>query len=117
MAKRKKRKESKSKKFPYMNELYGIAFVLLSVLGIGMGTPWGIAGKITRAFAVFLVGTWDLVFLIGCIIIGGYLLIKREWPKFLNSRLVGIYILAIGVLVFSHFNFPCQMDTKFGCYN
>ena len=112
MAKRKKRRESKSKKFPYMNELYGLAFVLLSILGIGMGTPWGIAGQVTRAFAVFLFGTWDLVFLIGCILIGGYLLIKREWPKFFTSRLVGIYILAIGVLVFSHLSYVELNDGK-----
>jgi len=105
MAKRKKRKDSHKRKFKYTNELYGLAFVLLPILAIGMGTPWGIAGKVVRAFAVFFVGTWDLVFLIGCILIGGYLLLKREWPKFLTSRLIGIYILSIGVLVFSHLSY------------
>ena len=105
MAKRKKRKEEKSKKFPYMNELYGICLILLSILGIGMNKPLGLVGKISRAFAVFLVGSWDLVLLAACFILGGYLLIKRSWPKLLSSRMIGIYILAIGILVFSHLNY------------
>ena len=105
MTKRKKRKEEKSKKFPYMNELYGICLILLSILGIGMNKPLGLVGKISRAFAVFLVGSWDLVLLAACFILGGYLLIKRSWPKLLSSRMIGIYILAIGILVFSHLNY------------
>mgnify|MGYP004452183143 FL=1 len=105
MTKRKKRKEEKSKRFPYMNELYGICLILLSILGIGMNKPLGLVGKISRAFAVFLVGSWDLVLLAACFILGGYLLIKRSWPKLLSSRMIGIYILAIGILVFSHLNY------------
>jgi S-DNA-T family DNA segregation ATPase FtsK/SpoIIIE len=104
MAKRKKRRES-SKKFPYKNELYGIGLILLSVLGIGMNKPLGLVGKLSRAFSVFLVGSWDLVFLVACFLVGGYLLIKRSVPKFFNSRLIGIYILFIGILVFSHLSY------------
>ena len=105
MAKRKKRRESSNKKFPFMNELYGILLILLSVLGIGMNKPLGLVGKLSRAFAVFLVGSWDIVFLVACFLIGGYLLIKREIPKFFTSRMIGIYILAIGILVFSHLSY------------
>ena len=46
MAKKKKRKEDNTKKFAYSNELYGVCFVLLSVLGIGIGSPLGIVGKL-----------------------------------------------------------------------
>ena len=105
MAKKKKRKESNSKKFPYMNELYGIILILLSILGIGMNKPLGLVGKLSRAFSVFLVGSWDLVFLVACFLVGGYLLIKREWPKLLSSRMIGIYILFMGILVFSHLSY------------
>ena len=104
MAKRKKRRES-SKKFPYKNELYGLGLILLSVLGIGMNKPLGLVGKLSRAFSVFLVGSWDLVFLVACFLVGGYLLIKRNVPKFFTSRLIGIYILFIGILVFSHLSY------------
>ena len=105
MAKKKKRKESNSKKFPYMNELYGIILILLSILGIGMNKPLGLVGKLSRAFSVFLGGSWDLVFLVACFLVGGYLLIKREWPKLLSSRMIGIYILFMGILVFSHLSY------------
>jgi len=105
MAKRKKRKEEKSKKFPYTNELYGIILILLAVLGIGMNKPLGLVGQLSRAFATFLVGSWDLVLLVACFIVGGYLLLKRSCPKFLSSRLIGVYILAIGILVFSHLSY------------
>ena len=105
MAKKKKRREEKSKKFPYMTELYGLAFILLAVLGIGMNKPLGLVGRLARSFAVFLVGSWDVVFLAACFVVGGYLLLKREVPKFFTTRLVGIYILAIGILVFSHLSY------------
>ena len=105
MAKKKKRKEEKSKKFPYMVELYGIILILLSILGIGMNKPLGLVGKLARAFAVFLVGSWDLVLLVACFFLGGYLLIKREWPKLLSTRMIGIYILVMGILVFSHLSY------------
>ncbi len=105
MAKRKRRKEDKSKKFPFINELYGIGLILLSILGIGINKPLGLVGKLSRSFAVFLTGSWDIVFLAICFVIGGYLLIKRDKPKFFTTRLIGVYILAIGILVFSHLTY------------
>lgn len=105
MAKKKKRKDDKKKKFKYSNELYGIVLILLSILGIGAGSPLGLVGKLSRAFAVFLVGSWDLVLLILALILGGYLLIKREWPRLTSSRFIGFYIVVIGILVYSHINY------------
>lgn len=105
MAKRKKRKDDTVKKFQYTNELVGLGLILLSILGIGMNKPLGLVGKLSRAFATFLVGSWDLVFLVFCFIIGGYLLIKRDKPKFFTSRMIGLYILGIGILSFSHLSY------------
>lgn len=105
MAKKKKRKDDKKKKFKYSNELYGIILILLAILGIGAGSPLGLVGKLSRAFAVFLVGSWDIVLLIICLILGGYILLKREWPKLNSSKLIGFYIVFMGILVYSHINY------------
>ena len=105
MAKKKKRKEDKTKKFKYTNELYGVVFILLAILGIGIGSPLGIVGKLVKAFSVFLFGTWNIIFMIGLFLIGLYMVIKREKPSFFTSHLVGFYIIFIGILVYSHLNY------------
>lgn len=104
MAKRKKRKENK-KLFPYTNELYGVCFCLLAVLGIGLGSPLGIVGKLVKSFSIFLLGTWNIIFLISLFILGFYMIIKREKPSFFSSKLIGLYIILIGILVYSHLNY------------
>ena len=105
MAKKKKRKEDKTKKFAYTNELYGVCLILLAILGIGIGSPLGIVGKLVKAFSVFLFGTWNIVFMIALFVIGTYMIIKREKPLFFTSHLVGLYIIFIGILVYSHLNY------------
>jgi S-DNA-T family DNA segregation ATPase FtsK/SpoIIIE len=104
MAKRKKRRDEK-KDFPYIKELYGVVFVLLSILGL---CRYGLIGKLSAAFAIFLVGNWYIVLLILSFILGIYLFFKREWPKFMFSRFIGIYLLFIGILVLTHMNYVTQ---------
>ena len=103
MEKRKKRKEEKKWKIPC--ELYGVCFILLAVLGIGLGSPLGLVGKLVKAFSVFLLGTWNIVFLAALFILGLYMIIKREKPSFFSSKVIGIYIILIGILVYSHLNY------------
>ena len=110
MAKKKKRKEDKTKKFAYTNELYGVCFILLAILGIGLNSPLGIVGKLVKSFSVFLFGTWNIVFMIGIFLIGLYMIINRQKPKFFNSHLIGIYIILIGILVYSHLNYVSIND-------
>lgn len=110
MAKKKKRKEDKKKKFAYATELYGVGFILLAVLGIGIGSPLGMVGKLVKAFSVFLFGTWNIVFMIALFVLGSYMIIKREKPSLLTSHLVGIYIILIGILVYSHLNYVLLND-------
>ncbi len=99
MAKKKKRREEKKSSFEHSAELYGILFILCAILGIG---KYGPAGKLIASFGIFLIGTWYVLFLLILLIIGGYLVIKREWPKFFSSKLIGLYVLLLGFLVLTH---------------
>lgn len=98
MAKRKKKKVVKTK-FKYTNELYGILFILCAILGLG---KFGIVGEGIAAFSLFLVGSIYMILLIALLVVGCYLLIKREWPDFFSSKLLGIYLFVLGLLVIMH---------------
>ena len=117
MAKRKKRKESK-KKFTYQVELLGILYILMGILGI---CGYGPCGELICAFSAFLFGCLYLVFLIGLILTGLYIILKKEYPDFWNTKVVGFYILLIGALMLLHMpyinggysGFTSTMETTF----
>lgn len=100
MAKKKKRKDTKKKDKGYQVELIGLLLILIAIIGFIPNT--GIVGSFISDFAVFLVGTWYNLLLIALMIVGIYMMIKREKPDFFTSKLVGLYIFIIGILVFSH---------------
>ena len=100
MAKKKNKKVTK--KFSYQAELYGLLYILIGILGI---CGYGPCGELICAFSAFLFGCLYLVFLIGLILIGGYILLKKEYPDFLNTKLIGFYILLIGVLMMLHVSY------------
>ena len=98
MAKKKKKKEPK-KKFSYQVELYGILYILIGILGI---CGYGPCGELICAFSAFLFGCLYFIFLIFLIIIGFYIILKKEYPDFFNTKLIGFYILIIGLLMMLH---------------
>lgn len=106
MAKR-KRKRNTVKTFKYSVELYGIILLLCSILGIG---KYGPVGRLISSFSLFLVGSIYIVLLIAVFIIGAYLLLKREWPDFFDTKLVGLYAFTLGFLIIMHQNFVSQND-------
>ena len=101
MAKRKRKRETK-KKFEHMAELYGVLFVLGAILGLG---KYGIVGRFITSFSVFMFGSIYMLFLVAILIIGGYLIIKREWPDFFTTKLIGLYIFTLGLLILMHQGF------------
>ena len=101
MAKRKRKKVVKNK-FKYKNELYGIILILCGILGLG---KFGPVGKAIASFGLFLVGSIYMVLLAALLVVGGILLIKREWPDFFSSKLLGIYLFVLGLLVVMHNEF------------
>ena len=106
MAKRKRKKQTK-KGFEYKHEVLGIILLVASVLGIG---KLGVVGKLISSFALFLVGSVYMILLLACFIVGAYLLVKRAYPDFFSTKLLGIYVFSIGLLVIMHQDFVLQND-------
>lgn len=105
MAKRKRK--AQVKRFEHSAELCGILFLLCSILGIG---NFGPVGRLISSFALFLVGSIYVVLLVVLFVLGAYLLIKRDWPDFFDTRLIGIYIAVLGLLIIMHKNFVTEND-------
>ena len=106
MAKKKKRKqEEEEKKFQLPIEVQGVLYIILAILGFGPGKPLGLIGRLVRSFATFLFGTWDIIFIIVLLIMGIYLILKKQYPSLFDKRLIGFYILVIGILVYSHLKY------------
>ena len=106
--KRKKKKETK-KGFSHSTELYGVLLVLAAILGIGR---YGPVGNMIASFAIFLVGVLYNPLLVVLLILGAYLIINRDWPNLFTTKMLGIYLLLIGLLVLMHENFILQNDSN-----
>ncbi len=107
MAKKKKRKTASKKDASYSVEIKGIILILIAIIGC---CPFGIVADIISGFAGFLVGVLyiPLLLLVGAT--GVYMMVKRELPDFLASRLIGFYILMLGVLTLCHTGYIEQLS-------
>lgn len=109
MAKSKKRKDKKTNNLVYSKELHGLILILIAIVGIGR---YGPVGRMIYSFAMFLVGTGGGLFLASLFVIGAYTTIKGEWPSFFVSRLVGLYLFIISMLVFAHIEYVKSNDIQ-----
>ncbi len=103
MSKKKNRKETKKKSTGYQTELIGILLIFLAIIGFIPKT--GVIGDFVSSFAVFLVGTWYNPLLVAVLVIGAYMIVKREKPDFFTTKLIGLYIVIIAILIFSHIKY------------
>ena len=102
MAKKKKKKSSKKQTIEISIELYAVLFVIASILGIGKLGP---VGKLIASFSLLLSGSIYMVFLLLLFVLGIYVFIKREWPEFFTTKMLGAYLFIIGLLTFMHWDF------------
>ena len=98
MTKKKTKKEKKSK-FEYSNEIIGLIIILIAIIGIG---GYGVVGHIIRSFAIFLVGTIYIALLIFLLVLGTMLIFQKEKPNLLSTKLIGVYIIILSLLVALH---------------
>jgi len=109
MAKKKKSKTNNTGKKKFSAELTGLILILISIIGIGVFGP---VGKLIKEFAIFLAGTSWAIIIVLTFIIGAYMVIKRENPKFFTTKLIGFYLLFISWLSLSHMNYV-EVGLKF----
>ena len=110
MAKRKKSKSESGKKgFQYSNELIGLLLILLAVTGLG---SFGVVGSLIKKFAIFMFGSWSVLFLVLNLLLGVSMIAKRGKVNYLSGRLIGVYCLVIALLLFSHINYISGNDLK-----
>ncbi len=102
MAKKKTSKSSSKKNDTYAAELWGVLLILIAIMGFG---AFGPAGHIIKGFSIFLMGTWYVIALVACLLTGAYMLIKRKIPYYFTIRLVGIYMIVLALLVYSHLEY------------
>lgn len=105
-----KKKSSSKKKSKVPVEIFGILYIVLTILGLLRS---GFVGKMVSNFSIFLFGAyynWGLVFFL---ILGGYVLLFRQKPKLLNKKLVGFYLFSIAILSMSHVKY-IMCDTNIG---
>ncbi len=102
MAKRRRRRSTKKERLELKKEIYAILLIIAAIIGIGKLGP---AGKIVAGIALFFTGSIYIVFLALLLIIGIYVFIKDEWPDFISTKFLGLYIFIIGLLSIMHWKF------------
>ena len=108
MAKKKSRKQKKEQP-SYSIELKGIVLILIMIIGC---CPFGVTADVIKGFAGFIAGGWYILPLVATGAAGIYMMVKREKPDFLTSRLVGLYILVLGILILSHTEYIKQLGNE-----
>ena len=109
MPKKKKRNDENKKPKAYQYELDGLILILIAVIGFGR---YAIIGDLIGNFAVFLVGTYAEVLLFIVMILGIYMIVKRERPNLYKTRLLGVYIVIFTLIMLSHTKFVPDGDFK-----
>jgi len=100
MAKKKQKKEKE--KFEYSNEIIGVLFVLLAVIGM---LGYGVAGNFIRSFSVFLVGVAYFPLLVAFLVLGLYLIVKRKSPQFISRKSIGFSLIVMAILTLIHMEY------------
>ncbi|NCU16472.1 FtsK/SpoIIIE family DNA translocase [Pallidibacillus pasinlerensis] len=101
MVKRKKRRTKSQAKLKQTIKFEAGSLILLALSIIAI-LNLGLVGRGLVHFFRFLAGEWYIILPLGLIVLSVFLIWKREWPKFSNRRLVGIYTIFIAILLLTH---------------
>lgn len=102
-AKKKKRGNQKKVQQQLKYELLGILFIFLAVFGSGASAiSEGAIPSGLENFFRLLFGVWYMIASLVLLSIGIYMIIKRQLPNLINRRMVGLGIIFLGVLLWTH---------------
>jgi len=102
MARKGKRKKSRLKN-KLKIELLGLLFICLAIFGSGASaiSDGLIPGGLEHIFRFFF-GIWYFTASLFLLLTGIILLVKRRYPDFWHKKMVGFYILFIGLILLTH---------------
>lgn len=103
MAKKKKRRKPKNITKQLKLELLGLLFIFLSIFGSGASMiSEGFVPRLLENSFRFLFGMWYFVASIVLLTMGIVLVIKRKMPTVFTKRKIGLAIIFLGMLLFTH---------------
>lgn len=92
-------------------EVIGIIYILIAIIGLG-NPHFGPVGNLIDAISALLVGKLHQLLLLCIFIIGTYIIFKKRKPHYFTTKLIGLYLLVIGVLVLLELNYLKALDLK-----
>lgn len=105
MAKKKSKKKSNKTKIKEQlkYELIGIALIFFAIFGSGAAAiSEGLIPVWLENMLRLFLGVWYMVASLVMLTSGVYLLVKRKAPNLFDRRIIGLLIIFLGVLLFSH---------------
>ncbi|MGM9924073.1 MAG: DNA translocase FtsK [Bacillus sp. (in: firmicutes)] len=97
--KRRKKKGSEQIKRTLQFEIIGLVMFGLATIAIA---ELGALGNALSLVSRFFMGEWNILLLIGVIVVGLYFMWKREIPYFFSRQLIGLYLIIASILLLSH---------------
>ena len=95
-------------------QVTGIIIMLIGIIGMGVFGP---VGRYIKSFGVFLFGKYFVIFDIIMIVLGLYMLFKKNLPNFVNMKLVGIYLIVLSFVSVMHMDLLTQGETYTVTFN
>ena len=115
MARRKKSSTTLKSLKPSV-QVTGIILILIGVIGFGVFGP---VGRYIKSFGVFLFGNYFVIFDIIMVVLGMYMLFKKNLPNFVNMKLIGTYLIilsSLGILNMNHITQGASLGATFDAF-
>ncbi|MGL4818576.1 MAG: DNA translocase FtsK [Bacilli bacterium] len=99
-----KQKHKRSKEPFHWKEALLYEFIGLGVLAAAIIAilKLGVVGRSLALFVRFFFGNWSTIVLALVVLLSFYIMWKRKTPDFWHERMVGVYFILLGGLIFSH---------------